>query len=113
MSTNGNAADTEQDSPNAYLREMLSFQLVVNTFPEYYALQNPSGTIERFQICGTLGGGAHGTVWRLEEETGGKRLRALKIVQSKGTVTDGEVISLIALNQVGLLRPVPIPHRPD
>lgn len=110
MSSNDNAADTEQVSPNAYLREMLSFKLIVNTFPEYYALQSPSGTIERFQICASLGKGAHGTVWRLEEETGGRRLRALKIVQSKGTVTDGEVISLIALNQVGLL--CPFSHTP-
>lgn len=84
--------------------EVSSFELNAHKFDRYYCELRPSGVIVRFQIRKKLGHGAHGTVWKLEEDTGARRVRAIKVVKSRGEQTTPEVKSLIALNQVGLLR---------
>lgn len=77
-----------------------SFKLDISEYQRYFAQTLPCGAIERFQIGSKLGKGASGAVWILQEDTGAKRVRALKFVKGSVGLGNKEVESLIALNQV-------------
>lgn len=91
--------------------EVDSFKLDASMYDGYYAQEVSGDATERFHLVELpLGKGSYGEVWKVQEITGAKRVRALKTVKVKdgGGLETNEVESLIALNQVDF--PLPCPN---
>lgn len=91
-------------SPGSLL--IASFKLDGTFYTKHAAIRYTKHITEKFQRIKSVGKGANGEVHLMRGGIDGKRVRALKEIKDSKDLEDPEIISLIALNQVG--RPAPV-----